>query len=164
VSWSHKIFADSSALRVPAASQGSESWKKKDGTADKDPAWGDGLNRGLISYALRDFQMARVSCERNPENVLNLVCLAVTYDKIGRDADAAAMLAVIQAAHGDAAAYQYADIYAQWDNTAKALQWLDKAVRLHDQDLEYLKMDPLLDPLRQGPRFRAIERELKFPN
>jgi hypothetical protein len=26
-----------------------------------------------------------------------------------------------------------------------------------------LKTDPLLDPLRQEPRFKAIERELKFP-
>jgi hypothetical protein len=27
-----------------------------------------------------------------------------------------------------------------------------------------LKTNPLLDPLRQEPLFRAIERELKFPN
>jgi hypothetical protein len=26
-----------------------------------------------------------------------------------------------------------------------------------------LKTDPLLDPLRKEPRFKAIERELKFP-
>jgi hypothetical protein len=31
-------------------------------------------------------------------------------------------------------------------------------------DLEYLKTDPLLDPVRHEPRFQAIERELKFPN
>jgi len=28
----------------------------------------------------------------------------------------------------------------------------------------WLKIDPLLDPLRKEPRFQAIERELKFPN
>jgi TolB-like protein len=132
--------------------------------ADKDPEWLDGINRGLISYALRDFRTARVSCERNPEDVLNLVCLAVTHDKIDRHADATAMLARIQAAHGDAAAYRYADIYAQWGNAANALQWLEKALRLRDPDLEYLKMDPLLDPLRGEPRFQAIERALKFPD
>jgi len=26
-----------------------------------------------------------------------------------------------------------------------------------------LKTDPLMDPLRQEPRFYAVERELKFP-
>ncbi len=108
--------------------------------------------------------MARVSCEGKPEDVFNLVCLAVTYDKVGRNTDAAEMLARIQAAHGDAAAYRYADIYAQWGKTANALQWLDKALRLHDQDLAYLKVDPLLDPLRNEPRFQAIEKALNFPD
>jgi len=31
-------------------------------------------------------------------------------------------------------------------------------------DLEQLKVDELLDPLRKEPRFQAIERELKCPN
>ena len=65
---------------------------------------------------------------------------------------------------GDSAAYQYATIYAQWGNRAKALESLDTAWRLRDSGLVYLKTDPLLDPLRKEPRFQAIERELKFPN
>jgi hypothetical protein len=36
-------------------------------------------------------------------------------------------------------------------------------MRLHDSGLTNLKTDPLLDPLREEPRFQAIERELKFP-
>jgi hypothetical protein len=28
----------------------------------------------------------------------------------------------------------------------------------------WLKTDPLMDPLRNEPRFQAIERELKFPD
>jgi hypothetical protein len=31
-------------------------------------------------------------------------------------------------------------------------------------ELRWLKTDPLLDSLRQEPRFRAIERKLNFPN
>ena len=45
----------------------------------------------------------------------------------------------------------------------KALEWLDKAVHRRDSGLEYLKTDPLIDPLRKEPRFQAIERALKFP-
>jgi hypothetical protein len=69
----------------------------------------------------------------------------------------------MKAENGDTAAYQYAAIYAQWGNRAKALEWLETALRLRDSGLEALKTDPLLDPLRQEPRFQAIERELKFP-
>ena len=45
----------------------------------------------------------------------------------------------------------------------KALEWLETALRLRDAGLIYVKTDPLMDPLRQEPRFQAIERELKFP-
>ena len=65
---------------------------------------------------------------------------------------------------GDTQSYQYAEIYAQWGNTAKALEWLQTALRVRDTGLGWLKMDPLLDPLRREPRFQAIERELKFPD
>jgi hypothetical protein len=37
------------------------------------------------------------------------------------------------------------------------------AVRVRDSGLEYLETDPLSDPLRNEPRFEAIEPELKFP-
>ncbi len=91
-------------------------------------------------------------------------CLAIVYDKLGRHADAERVLAKEKASEGDADAYQYAEIYAQWGNRAKALDWLETALRLRDSGLAFLKTDPLLDPLRKEPRFQAIERELKFPN
>jgi hypothetical protein len=47
---------------------------------------------------------------------------------------------------------------------AKALGWLDVALRMRDPGLMALKTDPLLDPLHQEPRFQAMLRELKFPN
>ena len=55
-------------------------------------------------------------------------------------------------------------IYAQWGNRAKALEWLETALRLRDPGLVYLKTDPLMDPLRKEPRFQAVMRELKFPS
>jgi hypothetical protein len=88
----------------------------------------------------------------------------MTYDKLGRHADAEAELAKMKAANGIAAAYQYATIYAQWGNVPQSLEWLDTAVRLRDPGLPNLKTDPLMDPLRNEPRFQAIERALKFPD
>lgn len=120
--------------------------------------------RGLAYYGLGDLQNARVSCETHPDFWVSQQCLAVVYDKLGRRADAEAVLAKLTAAQGDTAPYQYATIYAQWGNYPKALEWLETALRLHDTGLEVLKTDPLLDPVRKEQRFRAIEQELKFPN
>jgi serine/threonine-protein kinase len=120
--------------------------------------------RGLAYYGLGDFQSARASCETKPNNWASEWCLAVTYDKLGRHADAEAMLTKLQGVYGDAGLVEYATIYAQWGNTTKALEWLTTAMRLRSPDLAYVRTDPLLEPLRNEPRFQAIERELKFPN
>ena len=119
--------------------------------------------RGLAYYGLGDLQSARLSCETQPDDWGSQLCLAVVYDKLSRHADAEAELAKMKAAGGDTNAYQYVTIYAQWGDRAKALEWLETALRVRDSGLEGLKTDPLLDPLRKEPRFQAIERELKFP-
>ena len=120
--------------------------------------------RGLALYGLGDLQNARASCEIKRDNWVSRWCLAVVYDKLGRHADAEAELKKYRAAEGDAATYQYATIYAQWGDRRKALEWLDTAMRVRDTGLIFLKTDPLMDPLREEPRFQAIERELKFPS
>jgi len=51
----------------------------------------------------------------------------------------------------------------QWGDRGKALEWLDTAMRRRDPGLIYLKTDPLMNPLRQEPRFQAVMRKLKFP-
>jgi len=119
--------------------------------------------RGLAYYGLGDFQSARSSCETKPDSWASQWCLAVTNHKLGQHAAADAMLKKLQAAYGNAAPVEYATIYAQWGNRSQALEWLNTAMRLRNQDLVYVKTDPLLDPLRHEPRFQAIERELKFP-
>src|ERR1700689_1430664 len=88
--------------------------------------------RGLAYYALGNFPRARASCEIKPEVWMSRLCLAMTYDKLARHADAEAVLAKLKASMGDASAYQYAEIYAQWRDIPKALEWLETALRLSD--------------------------------
>jgi TolB-like protein/Tfp pilus assembly protein PilF len=118
--------------------------------------------RGFAYYAAGNFQAARASCEIK-NGYWTQLCLAIVYDKLGRHSDAQGQLQKAKASLGDAAAFQYAEVYAQWGDAPKALEWLEKALRLRDPGLSDLKVDPLLDPLRKEPRFQAIERELKFP-
>jgi TolB-like protein/tetratricopeptide (TPR) repeat protein len=115
-------------------------------------------------YLLGDYQGVRTACENRPYGD-SAVCLAMTYDKLGRHADAEAQLAKFKAGTPNPDDwYQYAMIYAQWGDTKKALGCLEDALRIRHVALEYLKTDPILDPLRKEPRFQAIERELKFPD
>ena len=120
-------------------------------------------HRGLSFYGLGDAEQARAACQTRPDYWVSQQCLALAYQKLGRRADAEAALSKLKAALGDAAAYQYATIYAQWGDRTQALDSLETAWRQRDPGLDNLKTDPLLDPLRHEPRFQAIERELNFP-
>jgi len=51
---------------------------------------------------------------------VNQWCLLVTYEKLGRHANAEAARANMKASQGDAAAYRYATIYAQWSDTHRS--------------------------------------------
>jgi serine/threonine-protein kinase len=119
--------------------------------------------RGLALYELGDLDGARASCELIRDDWGSQQCLAIVYDRLGRHADGESELAKMTASIGGDAAYQYAEIYAQWGDRAKALEWLDKAMHLRDPGLIDLKTDPLLDPVRHEPRFYAMERALNFP-
>jgi tetratricopeptide (TPR) repeat protein len=119
--------------------------------------------RGLTYYLLGNLQGALSSCKFQSEYWEARQCLAMTYHKLGRHADAEAQLALLKSTEADGAAFQYVEIYAQWGDEAKALEWLQTALRLRDPGLANLRADPFLDPLRQHLEFRAIERELKFP-
>ena len=120
--------------------------------------------RGAAYLMLGNAERARETWSVKPEHWVNQFGLALAEDRLGRHADAEAALASLKATQGDRAAYFYAAIYAQWAKTAEALNWLETAMRLRNPGLEYVKTEPLLDPLRKEPRFQAIERALKFPD
>jgi hypothetical protein len=116
----------------------------------------------FISYASQDAEAARHICD-----ALRTAGLEVWFDSnlgLGRHGDAETALAKIKVSMGDAAAFQYAETYAQWGDLDTALQWLETAFGLRDPGLEDLETDSLIDPLRKEPRFLTIERLLQFPS
>jgi len=120
---------------------------------------------GYAYYVSGDLQGARAACEPKDagENGA-LLCLAIIYDKLGEHPKAEEMLGKFRAFAGNTGAVLYAMVYAEWGDSARALDWLGTAMRLHDPLLAAVKTAPPLDPLRKEPRFQAIERELKFPD
>ena len=49
---------------------------------------------------------------------------------------------------------------AQWGRTDEALAALERAQAIGDSGLIYLSTDPLLDPLRNQPRFRKLLKDI----
>ncbi len=87
----------------------------------------------------------------------------MAYYQMGRKAEATALLQRLLAENGDELAYQYAQIYSQWNQKEEALKWLATALRLEDPGLSDIKVDPLLDPIRDEPQFNQIVERLNFP-
>ncbi len=81
----------------------------------------------------------------------------------GKTAEANEVLAEIKAIANDAAHYQYAEILAQMGKTDEAISELENAYVARDPGLTMILVDPLLDPLRNEPRFEALVRRLDFP-
>jgi len=46
---------------------------------------------------------------------------------------------------------------------ADALHWLTVAYSLPDAGLSFLKVDPMMDPIRNTPEYKEIERRMNFP-
>ena len=54
-------------------------------------------------------------------------------------------------------------LYAQLGDGDQAIAWLEKAYETHDGLLFLLKVHPLLDPLRDDPRYEDLVRRMNFP-
>ena len=70
----------------------------------------------------------------------------------------------MQQLFGDAASYQYGEIYAQLGDKDRAVAALDRAWEIRDGGLMAIRNDPALDPLRGNPRFEAIVKRMNFPS
>jgi TolB-like protein/Tfp pilus assembly protein PilF len=120
--------------------------------------------RGLNHLLLGEFTAARESCATIKRTWSGQLCMAILYDKLHQRPLAEAELKSMQAELGESAAYQYAEIYTQWGDIPKALDWLESAFRLPDPGIGGLRADILVDPLRSEPRFQEIERKLHLPD
>ncbi len=84
---------------------------------------------------------------------------AHSRDKDGLDRS---MMAVYKEL-GDAASYQYAEIYAEFGDKERALAALEQGLEIRDSGLAWIRVDPYLDPLRGERRFQTLIGRLDFP-
>jgi hypothetical protein len=65
---------------------------------------------------------------------------------------------------GDSAPAMIAMVYAQWGDPGSAIRWLERSFKSRDAELSGIRTEPLFDPLRNEPRFQAVETAMKFPD
>jgi TolB-like protein/DNA-binding winged helix-turn-helix (wHTH) protein/Tfp pilus assembly protein PilF len=84
--------------------------------------------------------------------------LAHLYAVMGRRSQARKLLGEMERPpKGEfASPYDIASIYAALGERATALDWMERAYRVHAAMIAFAGVDPLLNPLRSEPRFEAL--------
>jgi serine/threonine-protein kinase len=113
---------------------------------------------------LDEARQAAAKLERTGGSGGRSVAEALINAREGRANEAERNLAIVRGLFGDAASYQYAQIYSVLGDKARALDELERAWDIRDSGLLWLKVDPTLDPLRNEPRFKALFNRLDFPS
>ena len=116
--------------------------------------------RGYMGYCLLNQgdagEQALTWLAQEPIGFIRYTGNAIALHRLGRLDAAANELKLLQADSGDSAAYQYAQIHAQWGENEQALDWLQNALDVHDPGVLLMGIDHFLDPLRQEPRFQEL--------
>jgi TolB-like protein/tetratricopeptide (TPR) repeat protein len=126
------------------------------------------VNRFLVEVLFRSGQLeqARQLLETPTTSIAERdrhQLLAMVYHALGRQANAEHELDQYKKLVGDARPYRMAQLYAQWGDAPAAQQSLRRAEQAHDIYLQGVKVDPLLDPIRNEPQFKALVARMKFP-
>ncbi|HEX4800904.1 MAG TPA: TIR domain-containing protein, partial [Sphingomicrobium sp.] len=84
---------------------------------------------------------------------VRLAAEAIVASKLGDRTLSNKKLDALQAGYGDAASYQFAEVYAQRGETERAFAALERGFKVNDPGLNTLAVDPLFDPIRSDQRF-----------
>ncbi len=122
-----------------------------------------------IYFVMGDIQMllgapekALVFYNREPGDLARLKGLAIAQTRLNNVAEGQAAMAKMISDFGDNSLYQQAEVLSQWGKKSDALSALERAMEVGDSGLVFSRNDPLLDPLRKDPRFRAIQERIGF--
>lgn len=96
---------------------------------------------------------AKAEFTAEPLESVRLAGLAIADHRLGNAAAARDALAKLVDAFGDGAAYQQAQVYAQFGDKDNAVDALSRAYAANDAGLTTMGIDAMLDPIRQDPRF-----------
>jgi len=124
----------------------------------KSPALFDWPERlALALLLLGRFDEAQHYLDISPaDSYDHLVIESALLVRTGKSAGVPSRIARIRQLYGDAASYQYGQIYSQLGDSDRAFSALDHAWQIRDAGLLKIKVDPLMGPIRSDPRFGAL--------
>ena len=116
---------------------------------------------GMCKYMLGDAEAAAKSVAQEPLDWMRFSGLAILQRKLDLgDAADEAMASLIES-YRDNGLYQQAQVYAQWGEHEKAVDALLKARDIGDPGVSQIVVDPLIDSLRENPRFVQLLSEVR---
>ncbi|MBZ5513914.1 MAG: tetratricopeptide repeat protein, partial [Acidobacteriia bacterium] len=99
-----------------------------------------------------------------PDGAIKFGHLGNAYARAGNKAEAQKLLQkLIELSKQNLGTWEVALVYAGLGEKDRAFEWLERAYRIHDSGMCWLKVDQPLDPLRSDPRFQALLRRMNFP-
>ena len=117
---------------------------------------------GMYEKAIPEFQKAVDLSGNSPVYVAGL---GYGYAAAGKKSKAIELLNELaeRAKQEYVAPYDVALVYVGLNQVDQAFTWLEKAYEVHSDFKNELKLVPILDPLRDDPRFQSLLRRLNFP-
>jgi tetratricopeptide (TPR) repeat protein len=117
-------------------------------------------NLALMLSAMGRHEEALAEAQREPDEAYRLANVPIVLDAMGRHAEADALLAEFIAKFGDVGAYQVALVLGARGDVDGAFDWLGRAYQQRDGGLAEFLSQPLLDSLRNDPRWEAFVRKM----
>jgi tetratricopeptide (TPR) repeat protein len=87
----------------------------------------------------------------------------MVYYAMGRKAESDAALKKGIERNADSWSSEIARVYAFRGERDQAMKWLERAYTARDEDLYFIKGDPLMKNLEGDPRYQAFLRKMSLP-
>lgn len=117
------------------------------------------VKRGRYVEALNEAQKSVQLANRGNAS---LAFLGHVYAKLGRRSEAEAVIKELEKRYTDKQAdgRDLAVVYVGMDDKDQAFAWLEKAYQERSVFMVFLKLEPLLEPLHNDPRWNDLERRV----
>lgn len=118
------------------------------------------LARTLVLAGRPQSAMLHAEIENDP--FWRVYGMALASEALGRPEEAESHFASLEELHGHEAAVQIAEIHAFANRPDQAFEWLNRAIENRDPGVAELNGNPLLENLRDDPRWAAMLERLEL--